>query len=50
MRKSKIEVELKVNLPGTDKAEAEALVVQADHTCPYPHAIRGNVPVKITVE
>ena len=24
-------------------------MVQADHTCPYSHAIRGNVPVKITV-
>jgi len=45
-----LEVELKVNLPGINKAEAEALVVQADHTCPYSHAIRGNVPVKITVE
>jgi organic hydroperoxide reductase OsmC/OhrA len=44
------EVELKVNLPGINKAEAEALVVQADQTCPYSHAIRGNVPVKITVE
>jgi Ohr subfamily peroxiredoxin len=45
-----LEVELKVNLPGINKAEAEALVVQADHTCPYSRAIRGNVPVKITVE
>ena len=45
-----LEVELKVNLPGIDKATAEALVVQADGTCPYSHAIRGNIPVKITVE
>ncbi len=45
-----LEVRLKVNLPGINKAEAEALVVEADHTCPYSYAIRGNVPVKITVE
>jgi osmotically inducible protein OsmC len=45
-----LEVELKVNLPGIDKAEAEALAVEADRTCPYSQAIRGNVPVKITVE
>jgi lipoyl-dependent peroxiredoxin len=44
-----LEVELKVNLPGIDKATAEELVVQADHTCPYSHAVHGNIPVKITV-
>lgn len=45
-----LETELKVNLPGIDKAEAEALVVEADHICPYSHAVHGNIPVKITVE
>lgn len=44
-----LEVELKVNLPGIDAAEAEELATEADKVCPYSHAIRGNVPVKISV-
>jgi osmotically inducible protein OsmC len=45
-----LDVGLKVNLPGIDKAVAEALVVEADHICPYSHAVHGNIPVEITVE
>jgi len=44
-----LEVELKVNLPGIGAEEAKALAEEADKICPYSHAIRGNVPVKITV-
>jgi osmotically inducible protein OsmC len=44
-----LEVELKVKLPGVDQAETEALIAEADKVCPYSHAIRGNVPVKISV-
>ncbi|HUB67912.1 MAG TPA: Ohr family peroxiredoxin [Candidatus Methylacidiphilales bacterium] len=44
-----LEVELKVKLPGVDAAEAQALAEEADKVCPYSHAIRGNVPVKISV-
>jgi lipoyl-dependent peroxiredoxin len=42
-------VELQVKLPGLEKAQAEELVKAADQVCPYSKAIRGNVPVKLTV-
>lgn len=42
-------VELKVSLPGVDRTAAEALVAEADTICPYSHAIRGNVTVKLSV-
>ena len=41
--------ELLVKLPGIEKAQAEELVKAADQMCPYSKAIRGNVPVKLTV-
>jgi Ohr subfamily peroxiredoxin len=44
-----IETELKVNLPGWDKAEAEALVKAAHQVCPYSKATRNNIPVKLSV-
>ena len=44
-----LEVELKVKIPGVDRAEAEALVAEAHTVCPYSNGIRGNVPVKLTV-
>lgn len=43
------EIELKVKLPGVDKAEAEALVEQAHTVCPYSNSIKAVVPVKLTV-
>jgi Ohr subfamily peroxiredoxin len=42
-------VELQVKLPGMEKDAAEELVKAADQMCPYSKAIRGNVPVKLTV-
>lgn len=44
-----LEVDLKVTLPGVDKAEAQALVDKAHQVCPYSNATRNNVPVRITV-
>jgi osmotically inducible protein OsmC len=41
--------ELQVKLPGIEKSQAEELVKAADQMCPYSKAIRGNVPVKLTV-
>jgi osmotically inducible protein OsmC len=41
--------ELKVSLPGADKAKEQALVEDAHTICPYSKATRGNVPVKLTV-
>jgi Ohr subfamily peroxiredoxin len=44
-----LSAELQVRIPGMDKAQAEELVKAADQMCPYSKAIRGNVPVKLTV-
>ncbi|WP_038914679.1 organic hydroperoxide resistance protein [Dickeya zeae] len=44
-----IEVELKITLPGVDRAVAEELVQKAHIVCPYSNATRGNIDVKLTV-
>ena len=40
--------ELKVALPGADKAKLQALIEDAHSICPYSKATKGNVPVKLT--
>ncbi|WAC60067.1 organic hydroperoxide resistance protein [Brevundimonas sp. SL130] len=44
-----LEVELEASLPGVDHATALTLVEEADTVCPYSHAVRGNISVKLTV-
>jgi lipoyl-dependent peroxiredoxin len=44
-----IEVELKISLPGLDRADAERLVHAAHQVCPYSNATRGNVDVTLTI-
>ncbi|MBA2079494.1 organic hydroperoxide resistance protein [Rhodanobacter sp. PCA2] len=44
-----IEVELKIHIPGLDRAEAEALVQKAHVVCPYSNATRGNIDVSLVV-
>jgi osmotically inducible protein OsmC len=44
-----LKAELKVSLPGADKAKLQALVEDAHKICPYSKATRGNVPVTLTV-
>lgn len=44
-----IEVELKISLPGIERAAAEALVAKAHEVCPYSNATRGNIDVTLTV-
>ncbi|PUA17071.1 organic hydroperoxide resistance protein [Glaciimonas sp. PCH181] len=44
-----IEVELKISIPGMDKAAAQTLVDKAHHVCPYSNATRGNVDVTLTL-
>ncbi|MGJ1430589.1 organic hydroperoxide resistance protein [Sphingobacterium spiritivorum] len=44
-----LEAELKVNIPGVELNEAEALVEQAHRICPYSNATRGNIEVRLTV-
>lgn len=45
-----IEAELKISLPGMDRAEAEKLVSAAHIVCPYSNATRGNIDVTLTIE
>jgi Ohr subfamily peroxiredoxin len=44
-----IAVELRINVPGMDKAAAQALVEKTHKVCPYSNATRGNIDVILTV-
>lgn len=44
-----LDIELAVELPGLDRADAEALVARAHEVCPYSNATRGNVDVRLIV-
>jgi Ohr subfamily peroxiredoxin len=44
-----IEVKLDINLPGMDKAQAQALVDKAHIVCPYSNATRNNIKVDLVV-
>jgi Ohr subfamily peroxiredoxin len=44
-----IEVELKISIPGVDKAQAQAIVDAAHQVCPYSNATRGNIDVTLTL-
>jgi hypothetical protein len=41
---------LHIELPGVERSAGEELVVLADAICPYSHAIRGTLPVKLVLE
>jgi lipoyl-dependent peroxiredoxin len=40
---------LTVSVPGVDRSVAQALVDEADKTCPYSKATRGNIDVAINL-
>ena len=44
-----ITADIKISLPGLDRADAERLVHAAHQICPYSNATRGNVDVGLTV-
>jgi osmotically inducible protein OsmC len=44
-----IAADLKVSIPGMDKAEAEKLVEAAHQVCPYSKATRNNIEVTVGV-
>jgi Ohr subfamily peroxiredoxin len=44
-----IEVELKISLPGIERATAQAIVEQAHGVCPYSNATRGNIDVRLVL-
>jgi Ohr subfamily peroxiredoxin len=44
-----IEVDLRINAPGMDKAQAMELVQAAHQVCPYSNATRNNIDVRLSV-
>jgi osmotically inducible protein OsmC len=44
-----IEAELKISLPGLDRAVAQTLIDKAHQVCPYSNATRGNIDVTLTL-
>lgn len=44
-----ITADLRVNLPGIDREQAQKLVDAAHEICPYSNATRGNVDVGLTL-
>jgi osmotically inducible protein OsmC len=44
-----IEVELKISLPGLDRAVAEELIAKAHTVCPYSNATRNNIDVNLVL-
>lgn len=44
-----LEVALAIHVPGIDKAVAEGLVQKAHVVCPYSHATKGTLDVKLSV-
>lgn len=45
----RLDIELRVTLPGLAAAEAQALVDAAHQVCPYSNATRNNVDVRVKV-
>ena len=41
--------DLRVTLPGLERATAQALVDKAHEVCPYSNATRGNIEVKVAL-
>jgi osmotically inducible protein OsmC len=44
-----LQARINVSLPGVDQELAQNLVAEADQTCPYSKATRGNIGVAINV-
>lgn len=44
-----IEVDLKISLPGLDRAVAEELIAKAHIVCPYSNATRSNIDVNLVL-
>jgi Ohr subfamily peroxiredoxin len=44
-----IEVDLKISVPGMDRAAAQKVIDKAHIVCPYSNATRGNIDVRLTL-
>lgn len=45
-----LDVALTIDLPGLDRETAEAIVQQAHIVCPYSHATRGSLDVRLSLK
>lgn len=45
-----LDVQLDITLPGLTDTQAQQLVNHADKVCPYSHATRGNIDVRLNVK
>lgn len=46
-RRFGLAITLRIELPGVERAAAEALVAAAHQACPYSNAVRGNIDVAL---
>lgn len=44
-----LQVALGVDLPGVDRGTAERIILIAEENCPYTHAMRVNVDVRVRI-
>lgn len=44
-----IEAELRIHVPGLPREQVQTLVDQAHIVCPYSHATRGNIDVRLVI-
>ena len=44
-----IEVELKITVPGMEKAQVQTIVDKAHQVCAYSNATHGNIELKLTI-
>lgn len=48
-RRFGLAITLRIELPGVERAAAEALVADAHQACPYSNAVRGNIDVALEI-
>lgn len=48
-RRFGLAITLRIELPGMERAAAEALVAAAHQACPYSNAVRGNIDVVLEI-
>lgn len=46
----RLSVELRAQLPGTNRAQAQRIMDEAHTTCPYSKALRGDAAVKLMAD
>ena len=44
-----LQLRFNISVPGLPRDVAQALIDSAHETCPYSKAMRGNIPVELTL-